>query len=263
MKNALAVFSLFALLGAGCAGTIQNQDNDGGTTKDDTANVEEVKTDDTAGSPVAVVNAIKVEGQDVGTTVTVELATLDKPGFVIIHEDTNGTPGKIVGMSALLQPGENPGVKVTSKVENDMKYWAMLHADNGDGTFIAADDAPMTNADGNVVMKQYEGYVEGEKRDDESEAEDDSAAKTAPTAVLIQDFAFSQKTLTVKKGDKIIFTNKDGVSHSTTADEGAWDSGLLSTNQSYTLDTSKLAAGTYGYHCTPHPNMKATLVVTE
>ena len=84
---------------------------------------------------------------------------------------------------------------------------------------------------------------------------------TKVDVVAIQNFAFAQTTLTVKKGDKVMFTNKDTVAHTATADGGAWDSGLLSTGQSFTLDASKLAPGTYAYHCTPHPNMKATIIV--
>jgi plastocyanin len=85
---------------------------------------------------------------------------------------------------------------------------------------------------------------------------------TAKTyAISIQNFAFSSKTITVKKGDKITFTNKDSVVHTATADNGAFDSGFLSTNESATIDTSKLAPGTYNYHCIPHPNMTGTIVV--
>src|SRR5689334_5253047 len=75
-------------------------------------------------------------------------------------------------------------------------------------------------------------------------------------AISIQNFAFSTKTLTVKKGDKIVFTNKDSVVHTATADNGSFDSGFLSTNESATIDTSTLAPGTYTYHCIPHPDMK-------
>ncbi|MBI4138777.1 cupredoxin domain-containing protein [Candidatus Uhrbacteria bacterium] len=84
-------------------------------------------------------------------------------------------------------------------------------------------------------------------------------AKTV--AAAIQNFSFGPATITVKKGDKVTFTNKDGVGHSATADGGAFDTGIISSNQSATVDTSSLAPGSYPFHCTPHPNMKGTIVV--
>ena len=83
--------------------------------------------------------------------------------------------------------------------------------------------------------------------------------KTYP--ITIKNFAFSQSTLRVTQGDKVVFTNQDSVQHSATSDNGSFDSGLIAQNASYTLDTSKLAPGTYTYHCSVHPMMKATLVV--
>lgn len=80
-------------------------------------------------------------------------------------------------------------------------------------------------------------------------------------SVLIQNFAFNIPTLTVKKGDTIVFTNKDSAVHTSTALNGEWDSNSLSRDQSFTLNTSSLAPGTYNYRCTPHPFMTATLVV--
>ena len=79
--------------------------------------------------------------------------------------------------------------------------------------------------------------------------------------VAIQNFAFAQSTITVKKGDKIIFQNRDAVGHTVTADGGAFGSPLVLQNQTFTLDTSNLAPGSYPYHCTPHPNMRGTVVV--
>ena len=79
--------------------------------------------------------------------------------------------------------------------------------------------------------------------------------------VSIQNFAFGPKSVTVKRGDKIIFQNRDTVGHTATSDTGKFDSGILANGASFTLDTSNLAPGSYPYHCTPHPNMTATIVV--
>lgn len=79
--------------------------------------------------------------------------------------------------------------------------------------------------------------------------------------VEIKSFAFAPGTLTVKKGDKVTFINKDSAPHTATSVATAWDSGNLSKDQSFTLNTSLLAPGTYQYFCAVHPSMKATLII--
>lgn len=82
--------------------------------------------------------------------------------------------------------------------------------------------------------------------------------------VTIKDFAFNPGTITVKVGTKVTWTNEDSVSHTVTADNPSSDapaSGNIAKGQSYSFTFSK--AGTYAYHCTPHPYMKATVIVTE
>ena len=83
-----------------------------------------------------------------------------------------------------------------------------------------------------------------------------------PTAnqVTIQNMAFSPATLTVTAGTTVKWTNKDAMAHTVTSDTGVFDSGNVSVNgvYSYTFNT----AGTFAYHCTIHPTMKAQVIVT-
>jgi plastocyanin len=78
-------------------------------------------------------------------------------------------------------------------------------------------------------------------------------------AVTIQSFAFSPATITVKVGDSVTWTNQDSVGHSATADDNSFDTGVFSQGQSKSITFSK--AGTFTYHCSVHPNMKAKVVV--
>jgi plastocyanin len=48
------------------------------------------------------------------------------------------------------------------------------------------------------------------------------------------------------------FTNNDAVDHRAVDDGGNWSTPVLSQDESYTLDTSDLAPGTYRYHCAIH-----------
>jgi plastocyanin len=86
---------------------------------------------------------------------------------------------------------------------------------------------------------------------------------TAPTStgnsVSIANFAFSPTALTVKTGTKVIWTNNDTVTHTVTANKGAFNSGPLAPGSTFSFTFTK--AGTYSYHCNIHPSMMATIVV--
>lgn len=78
--------------------------------------------------------------------------------------------------------------------------------------------------------------------------------------VIIKNMAFSPATLTVSTGTTIKWTNKDGVAHTVTSDvAGQFDSGSINTDGVYSHTFSTV--GTFNYHCTPHPSMKAKIIV--
>jgi plastocyanin len=81
----------------------------------------------------------------------------------------------------------------------------------------------------------------------------------AANTVEIKDFAFGPATLTVKVGDTVTWKNSDVTGHSATADDDTFDTGVLSQGETGSFTFTK--AGTFAYHCTPHPNMKGTIVV--
>lgn len=99
---------------------------------------------------------------------------------------------------------------------------------------------------------------------DNSSNSNSVSSKASEASVEISNFNFSPATLTIKKGTKVTWTNKDDVDHNVAPDSESDNfegSELLSKGQSYsfTFDTP----GTYTYHCTPHPQMQATIIVTE
>jgi plastocyanin len=85
-------------------------------------------------------------------------------------------------------------------------------------------------------------------------------ASSASDAVAIKNFAFNPATLTVKPGAKVTVTNNDSVTHTFTANGGAFDTGDLDPGASKTITLGK--AGTYAYHCQIHTFMKGTIVVS-
>jgi plastocyanin len=77
--------------------------------------------------------------------------------------------------------------------------------------------------------------------------------------VYIQGMAFSPATLTITAGTTVTWINKDTINHTVTSDTPLFNSGIVTSNGSfsYTFNNS----GTFPYHCSIHPAMKASIVV--
>ncbi len=75
--------------------------------------------------------------------------------------------------------------------------------------------------------------------------------------VSIVNFAFSPNTLTINKGDTVVWTNNDSMQHRIIG--GGLNSPILNkgTTYSFTFNT----AGTFDYICSIHPSMKAKIIV--
>lgn len=113
------------------------------------------------------------------------------------------------------------------------------------------------NNSSEMQMKNMPIQTQGQKQ--ASPAESSSQAKAGKNAVTIQNFAFSPATITIKAGQSVTWTNEDSIGHSATADDNSFDTGVLPQGQSKSITFAK--AGTYTYHCSVHPNMKATVIV--
>ena len=116
------------------------------------------KPDSISNSPGLIISnsAIYVTEQTPGTRVSVSIVRLEKPGFVVIHEDAADAPGKILGVSSLLPAGETenlPPITLSRATTDEVTIYVMLHFDNGDGQFDAADDRPVLDSvDGAPMM---------------------------------------------------------------------------------------------------------------
>ena len=82
------------------------------------------------------------------------------------------------------------------------------------------------------------------------------------TIVVIQDFTFSPAQVRIRPGTKVTWVNcgqAGDVSHTSTADGGTWNSGLLAPGTTFTREFP--SAGGHPYHCEPHPGMRGTVTV--
>ncbi|MEJ7824721.1 MAG: plastocyanin/azurin family copper-binding protein [Solirubrobacteraceae bacterium] len=90
---------------------------------------------------------------------------------------------------------------------------------------------------------------------------DDAAASGDVVKVNMKDIEFVPADITVKVGQKILWTNTDGnIPHTVTAREGAdFDSGNMDGGD--TFDFTPKQAGTIAYVCTIHAGQKGSITV--
>ena len=72
--------------------------------------------------------------------------------------------------------------------------------------------------------------------------------------------SFSPNPASVRVGQTVAWHNADGTTHTATDDGGAFDTGNIpsgSTSSPIQMGT----AGSFPYHCSPHPTMVGTLTV--
>lgn len=83
-----------------------------------------------------------------------------------------------------------------------------------------------------------------------------SASSLGPT-VTIRNLTFTPRSITVKAGDTVTWTNRDTTTHTVSGTD--FVSGQIAPGQSYSHKFG--TAGTYQYVCTIHPSMEGIVVV--
>ena len=71
--------------------------------------------------------------------------------------------------------------------------------------------------------------------------------------------AYAPNPLSINTGTTVTWTNNDRIAHTTTADGGLWDPGVLQPGAQFSFTFS--SAGTFPYHCRIHPNMVGSITV--
>jgi plastocyanin len=86
------------------------------------------------------------------------------------------------------------------------------------------------------------------------------AHKHPTRKVMIQNFSFKPAHITIKRGTKVRWINKDSTAHTATSNNGrSFDSGRLGKGQRYTHTFKR--TGKKPYHCEIHPDMKGRITV--
>jgi hypothetical protein len=116
------------------------------TTDDDTT---PAVTDTTA------VNRIVMSDQYPGNVVYLSSVQVSAPSWVVIHADSNGTPGKVLGQ-AKFDAGINPGkITLTQPMVDGATYYAIIYTDIAGSAFDVTKNAPLKDSKGQVIMKIF------------------------------------------------------------------------------------------------------------
>jgi plastocyanin len=96
-----------------------------------------------------------------------------------------------------------------------------------------------------------------------SPSQNPSQAGQTASSVSITNFAFNPATVTVKKGTVVTWTNRDSAGHSVTETDtqAGPGSNVLAQGKSYSFTFEQ--TGTFHYHCSVHPDMIGTVIVTD
>lgn len=166
----IIVFVIAFLLGYGTSARIVNRSKS--DTAKETASASDAaqmgeertaaETDRDAGSALAQISAsmgagistVSADNQAAGNTVSVAVKA-EKETWVAIHEDVNGKPGKILGAQLFVKGTHTGVVQLLRPTTAGMKYYAMLHADNGDRKFDPAEDKALIGSTGAMIEDEF------------------------------------------------------------------------------------------------------------
>jgi amicyanin len=79
------------------------------------------------------------------------------------------------------------------------------------------------------------------------------------TEVKIDNFSFAPKSITVKVGTTVTWTNRDDIPHNVVSTEKKFSSPVLDTDQTFSFKFQE--PGSYPYFCKIHPMMIGTVIV--
>jgi plastocyanin len=85
------------------------------------------------------------------------------------------------------------------------------------------------------------------------------AAGRDTVTAAVEDFLFRPARLEVAAGTTIVWINNGQIAHTVSAEDGSFDSGSIEPGARGSLTFSR--AGTFPFHCTPHPFMRGVIVV--
>lgn len=100
-------------------------------------------------------SSLTARDQAAGSTVHISSLQLQESAWVVIHEDRDGAPGKILGAGRFRSNNSEGVVDLLRNTVAGSKYYAVLHADDGDGSFDYMTELPVANASGGMILSAF------------------------------------------------------------------------------------------------------------
>ena len=186
---------------------------------------------------------------------------------------------------AKIQMGGNvtyhPGSRMI-KINSDPKTYFVTHGGVLRWVSTEADAIAMYGADWNTKIDDvpdgfFGNYTVGEAVDLSSDTSSgslvvsrefgrtssitDDKELVAYTVVAMYMSMYTDSPITIAAGSTILFVNADDAKHTATADDDSWGTGTMNKADSFVRRFS--TPGTYTFHCSYHPEMIGTVVVTD
>jgi len=120
--------------------------------------IEDENVEDVADVGGDDVNSIIVQDQIPGSAVIFRSITLAQNGFVVVRDQINGQPGRVMG-SLFVEAGahQSGSVQLTSPTVEGGIYYVELYADtNANGTFDEGTDEAVMTALGQIIRVEIE-----------------------------------------------------------------------------------------------------------
>jgi cytochrome c oxidase subunit 2 len=282
-----AVVISLTLLGAGCpnlANTGSSSDNNNNTnTNANTGN----STNTNTSQNTSLTPAISIVDQTPrDNIITIKSVTATENGWVDIHADNNGQPGRSVGV-VRVTPGTSENLSLEIDILNSTRrLYAMLHKDLGQpGVFeFPGADTPVMEGGQTVTVpfnllniptstsstltNPNPPNTSSTTTTSTSGSKNDSSATVKTFTISSKQFDFEPDTITVNKGDKVkIILKSTDVRHGFN---------LPDYNINKTVDPGKIVtieftadkAGTFEFFCSVpcgpgHKDMTGKLIVKE
>jgi plastocyanin len=161
----------------------------------------------------------------------------DGPGWLVIHAQAEGKPGPVLGYVSVMD-GINRDVTVEIDVAAATEtLYAMLHVDAGTiGSYEYPGPDEPVQVGGQVIAQPFKV----------------SGLSTPQTVLIsIRGSSFSPSSVTVRVGTTVVWRMGGGYSsHTVTADNGLFDSGILSGGGTFAYTFAQ--PGVYPYYCKFH-----------
>ena len=101
-------------------------------------------------------DSVMVVDQTAGTRVLITSVEFAKDGWVVVHENASGKPGRILGAQRFIAGSyRDVSVDLLRATDAGAKYSAMLHTDDGDHLFDTAKDIPVIDSAGMLIMANF------------------------------------------------------------------------------------------------------------